>query len=323
VYVSGSGVVIVNPLPVATPRSAAKPYVAKRRSQEGPKPLFFPSFLRMRPLFLHFSLFLAVLPTLFADPVISEFCASNQNGLEDEDGDRPDWVEIHNPDTTPADLTNWYLTDNSGTKTKWRFPAVTLPAGGRLVVFASGKDRRFSGQPLHTNFSLSADGEYLGLIRANGVGVASAFAPGYPQQFADISYGLPSNVMATTLVEETSACQWIVPSSASSPATTWRNPGFSTTGWTTSAQGIGYDRDTSGVNYLPQIGGNTDAAMTALNNSSCYLRIPFTKAAGATVSRLTLRVKYDDGFVAWLNGQPLLAGGTQVRHPGVEQQRHR
>ena len=96
----------------------------------------------MRLICLFFSLFLVTFLPLHGDPVISEFCASNQNGLRDENGDRPDWVEIYNPDATTADLTNWYLTDNSGEKTKWRFPAVTIAPGGRLVVFASGKDRR-------------------------------------------------------------------------------------------------------------------------------------------------------------------------------------
>ena len=67
----------------------------------------------MRP-FLALSLLLSLLPFVSnAAPVISEFCASNQNGLQDEDGDRPDWVEIHNPDAVPADLSDWYLTDNS------------------------------------------------------------------------------------------------------------------------------------------------------------------------------------------------------------------
>ena len=111
------------------------------------------------------------------DPVITEFSASNQSGLQDEDGDRPDWVEIHNPDATTAVLTNWYLTDTAGTKTKWRFPVTTIAPGGYLVVFASGKDRRVPGQPLHTNFSLTSDGEYLGLIKANGVTVASHYSP--------------------------------------------------------------------------------------------------------------------------------------------------
>ncbi|HEY1123020.1 MAG TPA: lamin tail domain-containing protein, partial [Haloferula sp.] len=248
---------------------------------------------------------------LSADPVISEFCASNQNGLQDENGDRPDWVEIYNPDATAVDLTNWYLTDNSGDKTKWRFPAsVTIAAGGRLVVFASGKDRRVAGQPLHTNFSLSADGEYLGLIKPNGNVAVSQFSPTYPPQFADISYGLPANTVQTTLVAEDATAQWTVPTSATTPATTWKDLSFVPSGWTSSPMGIGYDRDVNGVNYNTQIGGNTDSAMTA--NSSCYVRVPFTKAAGS-VLKLTLRVKYDDGFAVWLNGQPLLSGGTQVR----------
>ncbi|MCW1883585.1 lamin tail domain-containing protein [Luteolibacter flavescens] len=245
--------------------------------------------------------------------MINEFCASNQNGLEDEDGDRPDWVEIYNPDTTTANLTNWYLTDNSGSKTKWRFPAVTIPPGGYLVVFASGKDRRVPGQPLHTNFSLSADGEYLGLIRANGVGVASQFSPTYPPQYADISYGRPSNVVTTTLVSETSQALWAVPLSATNPDSSWITTNYPASGWVNATQGIGYDRNTS-INFLPEIGsnGNTENAMYGLR-TSCYVRMPFTMPAGLTPTRLRLRVKYDDGFASWMNGQPLLSNGTQVR----------
>lgn len=255
-------------------------------------------------------------PAAWADPVISEFSASNQSGLQDEDGDRPDWIEIHNPDPAPAVLTNWYLTDDSGERTKWRFPAVTIPAGGYLVVFASGKDRRVPGQPLHTNFSLSAPGEYLGLIRANGIVAASQFNPSYPAQFPDISYGAPADIVTTTLIEEDSACQWIVPSSGTNPAATWKNADFVATGWNAATQGIGYDRNTvsPAVNFLPQIGsgGNTELPMRNLQ-ASCFLRVPFTRSGGLSPSLLRLRVKYDDGFAVWLNGQPLLSGGTQVR----------
>ncbi len=40
-------------------------------------------------------------------------------------------------------------------------------------------------------------------------------------------------------------------------------------------------------------------------NTSCYVRIPFTVDAAtlAGMSGLTLKVRYDDGFVAYLNGQ--------------------
>src|SRR5207247_95694 len=37
-------------------------------------------------------------------------------------------------------------------------------------------------------------------------------------------------------------------------------------------------------------------------NASVYLRIPFNVEAGAVFHHLTLRVRYEDGFVAYLNG---------------------
>ena len=43
--------------------------------------------------------------TSFADsPVISEFLASNQNSLRDEDGDHEDWIEILNEGNAAVDL---------------------------------------------------------------------------------------------------------------------------------------------------------------------------------------------------------------------------
>src|SRR5262245_43398563 len=90
---------------------------------------------------------------LAAAPVITEFMASNKTTLTDRDGSYSDWVEIHNPDTEPVSLAGWYLTDNATKKTKWQFPAVTIPAGGYLLVFADDKNRADPAEP-HTNFSL-------------------------------------------------------------------------------------------------------------------------------------------------------------------------
>jgi hypothetical protein len=79
-----------------------------------------------------------------------EFMASNATVLADEDGAFSDWIEIYNPDSAPANLGGWYLTDNARKKTKWPIPAVTLPAKGFLVVFASGKDRHDPSRPKKT-----------------------------------------------------------------------------------------------------------------------------------------------------------------------------
>jgi hypothetical protein len=128
-----------------------------------------------------------------SDPVISEFMAANFATLADEDGAYSDWIELHNPDAAPVDLTGWYLTDSPSKMAKWQFPAVTLPAGAYLVVFASSKNRRDPAARLHTNFALSADGEFLALLKPDGITVASAFAPTYPDQDNDVSFGLPAN----------------------------------------------------------------------------------------------------------------------------------
>ncbi len=127
-----------------------------------------------------------------AAPYISEFVASNASGLTDEDGDTSDWIEIHNPDGSAANLQGWALTDDAGVPGKWVFPSVSVPAGGYVVVFASNKDRTPSSGELHTNFKLSSGGEYLALLDGGGV-ISHAFDPGFPQQVTDISYGiLPS-----------------------------------------------------------------------------------------------------------------------------------
>jgi predicted Rdx family selenoprotein len=59
-----------------------------------------------------------------------------------------------------------------------------------LVVFASGKDRRDPANQLHTNFSLNAEGEYLGLIKPDGVTATTEFSPKFPEQSDDVSYGV-------------------------------------------------------------------------------------------------------------------------------------
>lgn len=269
----------------------------------------------MRRLIVIAPLLCSLASSVFAAPIITEFCASNQNGIKDEDGSRSDWIEIHNPDTTPANLTGWYLTDNAGTKTKWQFPATTLAPNAYLIVFASDKNRRVSGSRLHTNFALSAGGEYLGLIKADGVTVASEFSPKFPSQYGDISYGIPSNISDSILIGTDASCQWMVPTSSSNPDSTWKNISFTPTGWNSGSMGLGYDRDPVGVDYKDFYGTNTnnDSASIAENNPTCYVRIPFTVTAGTNVRSLNLRVRYDDGFAVWLNGQPLLLGSSHLK----------
>src|SRR5581483_5962929 len=137
-------------------------------------------------------LLLLALPcfTLKGAITLNEFLARNDGLLQDEDGETPGWIELYNSGPGVVNLNGWHLTDEAGAPAKWTFPATNLPAGGYLVIFASGKSRAVAGRPLHTNFELDANGEYLALVQADGVTVAHAYSPAYPPQRANVSYGL-------------------------------------------------------------------------------------------------------------------------------------
>ena len=125
-----------------------------------------------------------------AEVIITEFMADNGSVIDDEDGDSPDWIELYNTGPASVNLEGYFLTDDSDNLSKWRIPAVTIAAEDFLLVFASEKDRSDPNAELHTNFRLSASGEYLALVAPDGTTVLSDSTPVYPEQFEDVSYGL-------------------------------------------------------------------------------------------------------------------------------------
>jgi hypothetical protein len=125
---------------------------------------------------------------LAADLVISEFLSQNTTGPFDGYGVRSDWIEIRNVTGEAINLAGWHLTDDNDNLSMWTFPSQSIAAGAYLIVWASQQDDAVVGQPLHTNFKLNTDGEYLALVRPN-LSIASEFAPEYPTQSSNISYG--------------------------------------------------------------------------------------------------------------------------------------
>lgn len=81
------------------------------------------------------------------------------------------------------------------------------------------------------------------------------------------------------------------------PPAAWADPGFDDASWLSGPTGIGYG-DNDDATEL------TDMRQTATNPGylSVYLRKEFQVASPADVDRLLLRVDFDDGFVAYLNG---------------------
>ena len=171
--------------------------------------------------------------------LIGELMAQNAATLTDEDGDYSDWIEIYDPCLPTVSLDGWYLTDDPDNLTKWRFPAVQLARGGSLVVFASGKNRAVPGAPLHTSFKLSAGGEYLALVKPDGTTIAHEFAPAFPPQYLDISYGLAQP--ASTPVAAGATAVYHVPTlDDAASGTTWTGAGFDASSWASGPTGLGY-----------------------------------------------------------------------------------
>lgn len=102
--------------------------------------------------------------------VINEICASSITTLKDEDGDYPDWIEIHNTTNQTIDLSNYALSDSTDKLVKWRFPqGSTIAPNGYFVVFASKKDRAAAeGSWPHANFKLRSNGETVILSDIQG-----------------------------------------------------------------------------------------------------------------------------------------------------------
>lgn len=240
---------------------------------------------------------------------ITEFVAKNDEGLEDSQGDRHDWIELWNASGVSGDPEGWFLTDDPANLTKWQLPSVSIPAGGRLIVFASGEDRVESNSDLHTNFRLQSEaGGYLALVRPDGVTLASEFR-NYPEQQGDIAYGVvfPSSTQVR-LLEEGETAKWLVPTGEIAG---WTEANFDDSQWASGATGIGYDTSTD---YDSHLGAGDDLAAAMRNvNQSVFIRIPFTASPALGNDSFLLRMKWEDGFAAFLNGREI----TRQRAPEV------
>ncbi|MGB2864948.1 MAG: lamin tail domain-containing protein [Sedimentisphaerales bacterium] len=231
-----------------------------------------------------------------------------------------DFIELYNPHASPVDLTGLYLTDNPVTQPdKYPLGPLSFIAGEDFAVFRA--DNR--NQPGHVDFRLSADNEMIGLFDA---GLNQIDKVLYGPQTTDISYGRvpdgtesfqffelptpgianpligPATEISTTIVPEDVNKRVLVPTEDIGEQ--WRTEiHFDDSAWefcTGSPGGVGFER-TSGYQDFLSIDLREQMYGT---NATCYMRIPFTVEADdiSGLSGLMLKVRYDDGFVAYLNG---------------------
>ncbi|RIK82775.1 MAG: hypothetical protein DCC68_05255 [Planctomycetota bacterium] len=270
---------------LVAPRSSRPTQASARRGKRAPRPFQLEA---LEPRIV-----------LAGEPIINEFMAENTSTLADEEGQFVDWIEIYNRGDAAVNLDGWFLTDDQGDLTKWRFPAEILDPGEYLVVFASNKDRATVGQRLHTNFRLDNDGELLALVHPDGQTVASAFTPEFPDQIANVSYGTATDIATFPMVQATMDGKVLVPTSGTL-GTSWVAPDFNDAAWQNAITGVGYVAAPE-----PPFGDYIQTDLEAQiyqQRAGAYLRVPFDLASLPTIDSLKLHMRYDDGFVAYLNG---------------------
>ena len=92
--------------------------------------------------------------------VINEFVAVNQTGIQDEAGQREDWIELYNNTSVAMDLFGLFLSDSYTNLTKFAFPQNTIIQPNSYLLIWADEDASTSNY-LHANFKLSAAGEQL------------------------------------------------------------------------------------------------------------------------------------------------------------------
>ena len=233
----------------------------------------------------------------YADVIISEILANNDTGIIAEDGQRYDWIELFNSGNSPVNISGWHLTDDVSLPGQWTFPETTIESKSFLLIFASGLDRTNNPSYLHTNFKLSSDGEYVGLTAADGSTVIDEIAPAFPPLAPDRSYGVPMSSIETILLGHDAPLRVLVPQN-DSLGDSWKQESFNDSSWRSGLAAVGYEKGTGYETFI-----NTDVTEMYGVMESCYIRQSFIVEDYNNVSSVQLNIKYDDGFVAFINGQ--------------------
>ena len=114
---------------------------------------------------------------------------------------------------------------------------------------------------------------------------------------------LPLSIVAqqATLVRVSDACRYFKGTNApSTPATAWQQMAFDDSTWLTGVGGFSTDQ------YYDE---NTVLADMPTRYLSVFFRKKFTLTDPQAMKWLTLRIDYDDGFLAYLNGTEVARRG--------------
>lgn len=99
---------------------------------------------------------------------ISEVCAHNFRLAVDENGSYSDYIELRNDGDMAVNLSEFYLSDDSGEPQKFRLPDLELEPGGVILIWADGSEQTEEDTgSVHANFRIS-DQELISLADRDG-----------------------------------------------------------------------------------------------------------------------------------------------------------
>ena len=245
-------------------------------------------------------------------------------------GESPFFLEIVNVGTEPVMMAEAWVEVQGSRDFVYTFKNGVLDPGEYVVV--TEDDLGFAPKPGDRLFLGLGDGRISDAMRvSDGVtgrqpdGVGSWLFPARPTPGQANQVELCTGVMineimyhplrvprsdttqALSLVDEKAAIKVLVPEDDSlGRQWTGDSEPFDDHTWILGVgTGVGYE---NGTGYEPYISTDVKAAMLRLANT-VYIRIPFEVADPARLTTLTLKLRYDDGFLAFLNGT-LIAGAN-------------
>jgi hypothetical protein len=172
----------------------------------------------------------------------------------DEDGDSPDWIELHNYGSSEISLNQWTLTDIEEDNNPWTFPNISIEPNDFLLIWASDKDR------------------------SNIFYVRTLINQG--------------DLFRYEIANENIEYDWITNS-------------FDDEEWEIGNSGFGFS-------------DNDDNTVIPNGTIAVYLRKNFTIQNANDIDRLLLDIDYDDGFVAYINGEEVARANVSGSPPSYD-----
>lgn len=180
----------------------------------------------------------------------------------------------------------------------WESEAIDIRNYRNVAVQFDAQSSAATGTNWNSNDKLQV------ILRTSADGVAYQDVP-----WMNITTGAGATTW-TSLVAEDAQKRAIVPSSSTTPPSTWTAVSFNDSTWPSGTKGAGYEGSPgSSTDYTEFIDPNFNFRTQMHNQSGktvIYMRAKFPAVANlSTFSSMRLRVRVDDGFVAFLNGQEI------------------